>query len=165
LALPGWLPYCRKESRACVLTTGVFLVYLFLFAKHRTLHGFTADGRYLLPYLGLMAIPLGFTFAWLLSLRRRPVWQALLLFIFYGLFFVSMRNVFYHIGFSYNYNLDLSQIGPLINSIANWHVLLRQVFLNMVNLPYLWLLEAIVLMLILFLGWLLTRLNSRLEIL
>ncbi len=160
LALPGWLTYCQKKPKECILTTGVFLVYLLLFAKHRTLHGFTADGRYLVPYLSLMAIPLGFTVAWLRSLKHHPVWQASLMFILYGLFFVSMRNVIYHIGFSYNYNLDLSLIEPIIGSIDNWQVLLRQMLPNAVNLPFLWLLESILLMLLLFFWWLFAKLSS-----
>ena len=152
LAIPGWLPYWRKARMECILTTAVFLVYLLLFAKHRTSHGFTADGRYLVPFLTLLLIPIGFTFEWLFSLWRRPVWQALLLFIFYGLFFISMRNVFYHIGLSYNYNLELSHLNPIIAQARNWQYLASQVFRNVDNLPYLWLLEA-VLFALLFLFW------------
>jgi hypothetical protein len=150
LAIPGWIPYWRKARMECILTTAVFLVYLLLFAKHRTSHGFTADGRYLVPFLGLLAIPIGFTFDWLFSLWRRPVWQALLLLIFYGLFFISMRNVFYHIGLSYNYNLELSRLDPMIAQAGNWQYLANQIFRNVANLPYLWLLEAALLALLFF---------------
>ncbi len=161
LALPGWYPYWRKARVTCILTTVVFLVYLLLFARHRTSHGFTADGRYLVPFLSLLAIPIGFAFERLFSLRRRPVWQALLLFVSYGLFFISMRNVFYHIGFSYNYNLELSQLGPMIAQAGNWQYLTSQVFRNTANLPILWLLEAVLIALLLFLWWLYSRMSSR----
>jgi hypothetical protein len=150
LAIPGWVPYWRKARMECILTTVVFLVYLLLFAKHRTSHGFTADGRYLVPFLTLLLIPIGFTFEWLFSLWRRPVWQAVLLFIFYGLFFISMRNVFYHIGLSYNYNLELSLLDPMIARTGNWQYLANQIFRNVANLPYLWLMEAVLFALLIF---------------
>jgi len=157
IALPGWIPYWRKAKTECILTTVVFLVYLLLFAKHRTSHGFTADGRYLVPFLGLLAIPIGFAFAWLFALKRRPVWQAVLFFVSYGLFFISIRNVFYHIGLSYNYNLELDRLSPMIASVGNWQYLANQIFRNSANLPYLWLLETVLLGLF-FLFW---RLFSR----
>jgi hypothetical protein len=165
LAIPGWIPYWRKARMECILTTVVFLVYLLLFAKHRTAHGFTADGRYLVPFLSLMTIPLGFTFQWLFSLQRHPVWQAVLLFICYGLVFISMRNVFLHIGFSYNYHLDLSGLDSFVVQISSWQYILSQVFRNLANLPYLWLLEAILLVLICLFWWLLSRLANREQIL
>ena len=164
LAIPGWIPYWRQARRECILTTAVFLVYLLLFARHRTSHGFTADSRYLAPFLSLLAIPIGFFFEWLFSLRRRPVWQALLLFVSYGLFFISVRNVIYHIGLSYNYNLELSQLDPMITHPANWQYLATQVFRNVANLPYLWLLEMFLFALLFFLRWLFSRRSSRQKI-
>lgn len=164
LAIPGWTFYWRKAKSACILTTAVFLVYLLLFAKHRTSHGFTADGRYLVPFLSLAAIPIGFFFAWLFALWRRPVWQALLLFLSYGLFFISMRNVIYHIGFSYNYNLDLSQFDPMITHPTNWQYLASQIFRNTVNLPALWLLETFLIVLLFFFYWLFSKRSSRQKI-
>ncbi len=165
VAIPGWMPYWRKARAACVLTTVVFLVYLMLFAQHRTSHGFTADGRYLMPFLGLLAIPLGFAYQSLFSLRRRPVWQALLLFLSYGLFFISMRNQVYHIGFSYNYDLDLSLLDPMIANPNNWQYIAKQIFRNTANLPYLWLLEAALLLLALFCWWLYSKIGRRQKIL
>ena len=141
----------------CILTAVVFLVYLLLFAQHRTSHGFTSDGRYLVPFLGFLLIPIGFTFDWLFSLWRRPVWQALLLFIFYGLFFISMRNVFYHIGLSYNYNLELSRLGSMIAQAENWQYLANQIFRNVANLPYLWLLEVILFALLFLIWWVFSK--------
>lgn len=160
LALGGWPLYYEKARKECILTTGVFLVYLLLFAKHRTFHGFTADGRYLVPFLSLAVIPLGFAFAWLLTLRRHPVWQAVLLLVTYGLFFLSLRNVFLHIGFSYNYNLDLAQLSPMIAGMSSWRYLAGQVLVNVANLPYLWLLEAMLLALLLAL-WRLRRIIQK----
>ena len=161
LAIPGWIPYWRKAKLECILTAFIFLVYLILFAKHRTSHGFTADGRYLVPFLGLLAIPIGFTFEWLFSLWRRPVWQALLFFICYGLFFISMRNVFLHIGLSYNYNLELNDLGPMIAQASSWKYFSSQIFRNVANLPYLWLLEAVLFALLFFLWRLFSKKNRR----
>ena len=160
LVIPGWFLYWRKAREACVLTTAVFLVYLLLFSLHRTSHGFTADGRYLVPFLGLLAIPLGFTFQQLLLMREHPVLQAMLFLISYGLFFLSLRNVFLHIGLSFNYNLDLGQIGSQIAQPNNWLYLFSQVFRNVANLPLFWLIEFLLLALILLVGWLLTSVTS-----
>jgi hypothetical protein len=160
LVIPGWFLYWRKAREACILTTAVFLVYLLLFSLHRTSHGFTADGRYLVPFLGLLAIPLGFTFQQLLSMWKRPVLQAMLLLLSYGLFFLSLRNVFLHIGLSFNYNLDLSQLGSQIAQPNSWPYLFNQIFRNIANLPLFWLIEFLLLALILAIGWVLRSVIS-----
>jgi 4-amino-4-deoxy-L-arabinose transferase-like glycosyltransferase len=160
LAIPGWVPYWRKARQECALTTAVFLVYLLLFSLHRTSHGFTADGRYLVPFLGLLAIPLGYAFHWLLTLWYRPVLQSLLLLISYGLFFLSLRNMFFHIGHSFNYVLNLGQLVPPIAQPDNWRYLFHQVFRNFSNLPFLWLIELLVLALLLFVWWILTSIKG-----
>ena len=142
LALPGFWFYFRRARRPFWLTTTIFLVYLLLFAKHFTSHGFTGDGRYLVPYLSLLAIPLAYAVDWLLNPAQNPLRLALFAFIAYGLFFLSLRNMLLHIGFSYNYNLDLSQISPMIASPESWHYLAGVIFPNRSNLPLLWLLQA-----------------------
>ena len=59
LAWPGYWLYGRRGSHPIFwLTTAVFLAYLLLFAKHHTAHGFTADGRYLVPFLSLLMLPI-----------------------------------------------------------------------------------------------------------
>ncbi|MEJ2749768.1 MAG: hypothetical protein P8183_17950, partial [Anaerolineae bacterium] len=120
----------------------LFLVYLLLFAKHFTFHGFTGDGRYLVPFLSLLAIPLAYAVDLLLRPSQKPLRLAALAFIIYGLFFLSLRNMLLHIGFSYNYHLDLSQLSPLIASPQNWRYLIQTIFPNRGNLPLLWLLQA-----------------------
>jgi hypothetical protein len=142
LSLPGLVPYCRRSRRPCMLTTGLFLIYLVLFSTHRTFHGFTTDGRYLVPFLALWCIPLAFFFDRILVRTKRPAWQAVAYLAFYGLFFLSLRNLFLHIGFSYNYHLDLSQLSPIIAHPANWSYLSAHVLPNTGNLPLLWLLEG-----------------------
>ena len=76
LALPGLVVFLRRRQAAVGLMTGLFLLYLLLFAKHHTSHGFTADGRYLVPFLGLLVPALGFALDWLFDPRRRPVFRA-----------------------------------------------------------------------------------------
>jgi hypothetical protein len=138
LALPGLYWYGRSAPQAALFTTGVFLIYLFLFARHHTFHGFTADGRYLMPFIGLLIPPLGFTLDRLLHHKER-LWLALGLLLVYGLFFLSARNILLHIGFSYNYNLQLSQLSTLIADPQNWAYLSGHIFPNVANLPLLWL--------------------------
>jgi hypothetical protein len=142
LSLPGLVPFFRSSRREFVLTMGLFLITLVLFSKHKTFHGFTGDGRYLVPFIALWCIPMGFTFDRLHHSTKRPTWQAVACLISYGLFSLSLCNAFLHIGHSYNYHLDLGQLSPLIASPANWRYLLSQVFRNAGNLPILWSLEA-----------------------
>ncbi len=146
LSIPGAIFHFRQARRESALTLGLFLVYLGLFAKHRTFHGFTADGRYLTPFLGLWCIPLAF---WLEKIRtwtEHPAWQAISYMTVYGAFFLSTRNAFLHIGLSYNYDLDLGQLSPMIATPANWIYLFRTVFRNTRNLPLLWWSEAVMLL-------------------
>ena len=144
LALPGfWLYGRRAAGHQFFLTNGIFFVYLLLFAKHFTSHGFTGDGRYLAPFLSLLAIPLAYTLDWLLAPSRKPAWQVAAVFIAHGLFFLSWRTIYLHIGFSYNYDLDLGQLDPMIASPQNWRYLIDAVFPNISNLPILWFLEGI----------------------
>jgi hypothetical protein len=127
-----------------VWVTAVFLIYLFLFAKHRTSHGFTADGRYLLPFLTLLTLPLGFTVQWVhQQFNAHPIRYASLNLILYGLFFLSLHNIMLHIGFSYNYNLDLTQFSQNVASPQNWRYLSHELLRNTRNLPLLWLVEGV----------------------
>jgi hypothetical protein len=135
-----------------VLTTAVFLTYLLLFAAHGTSHGFTADGRYLMPFLALLTIPLAYTIEWIRSQQSsQPVWHSLLTLLAYGLFFLSFSNMIFHIGFSYHYTLELEQLSKLIAAPQNWRYIASTLFRNSHNLPLLWLLEAGVLLLLI--GW------------
>ena len=147
LALPGLFWYGRRMRGEFFLTTLLFVIYLLLFARHRTLHGFTADGRYLVPFYSLLMIPLGFTLVWAWSQQNNMLRQLLLPLAIYSLFFLSIRNIFLHIGLSYNYALDFTQLTTEIASPQNWHYLGQQVFRNSGNLPLLWLLELIILLL------------------
>ena len=134
LALPGLWGYFRRDRAAFFLTTALFLVYLLLFATHHTSHGFTHDGRYLVPFLGFLVLPLGFTLDWLLDPLRRPLVRAAGLFVAFGLFFLSARTMFLRIGHSFNYTLDLGRLDPLVASPDNWSYLLGSVFVNGGNL-------------------------------
>ncbi len=140
-SISGWHFFYRSARRECLLTGAIFLVYLILFARHRTFHGFTADGRYLTPYLSLLAIPLAYMLQWIYSLHAHPILRATLLLSAFGLFLLSFRNQFLHIGTSYNYALDLGLLDTLAANPQNGFSLLGQVFLNTGNLALLWLLE------------------------
>jgi 4-amino-4-deoxy-L-arabinose transferase-like glycosyltransferase len=144
LAVPGLGLYVRRARWEAVWVTAVFLIYLLLFAKHRTSHGFTADGRYLLPFLTLLTLPLGFTVQWVhQQFNAHPIRYASLNLILYGLFFLSLHNIMLHIGFSYNYNLDLTQLSQIVASPQNWRYLSHELLRNTRNLPLLWLVEGV----------------------
>jgi hypothetical protein len=154
LTLPGLWLYFRRARHAFILTNTIFFVYLLLFAKHFTSHGFTGDGRYLVPFLSLLAIPLAFALDWLLAQSQKPISQIIGYFIAFGLFYLSVRNIILHIGLSYNYHLDLSQLTPMIASPQNWRYLFSQLFRNTSNLPWLWSFETIGILI--WLGWIIT---------
>jgi hypothetical protein len=137
LALPGLVLYARRRPAWFLLTTGLFIAYLLLFSTHHTFHGFTADGRYLMPFLGLLVPPLGLALDWLLSAGRRPIVRAGVALGVYGLFFLSVFNQFNHIGTSYNYTLDWADLQLPMAAPANWGYLAAAVFPNTANLPLL----------------------------
>jgi hypothetical protein len=161
LSILGVGSYVRRAKHESILTLGLFIVYLGLFAKHRTSHGFTTDGRYLTPFLALWSIPLAFYVDEVVSWTARPAWQALAYLLLYGTFFLSVRNIFLHIGFSYNYDLDLGQLNSMVASPSNWSYLLSHVFRNAENLPLLWLIETFVFALGLGVWWARWRLTTR----
>jgi hypothetical protein len=129
-ALPGLFLFWRRDRRAFLLVNGIFLTYLLLFAKHHTAHGFTGDGRYLVPFLPLLAISLGHTLG---ALQARGAWWGWTAVA--ALFALSLRNIFLHIGTSYNYNLNLTQLDPLVAHPRNISYLLQTVFPNGGNWP------------------------------
>jgi 4-amino-4-deoxy-L-arabinose transferase-like glycosyltransferase len=137
LALPGLRPYHGRNRAWFWLTTALFLIYLLLFARHQTSHGFTADGRYLVPFLGLLVLPLGFTLDWILSPGRSEATRAAGLLVAFGLLFLSVRNMAVHIGLSYNYTLDLGAWGDLAAAPGAWSAALGAIFPNAANWPML----------------------------
>ncbi len=147
VALPGIVLWWRRRPVSCGLMMGLFLIYLFLFAKHHTSHGFTADGRYLMPFIGLLVPALGFALDWLLTLRNR-VWRigvrseklgfhAPLTLLVYGLFFLSLGNQARHIATSFNYTFDPAQLQLPLARPENWASFLGSLFPNAANWPLL----------------------------
>ena len=144
LALPGLFILRRRQPAAFVLMTALFLIYLLLFAKHHTSHGFTADGRYLMPFLGLLVPALGFALDWL----RNRVWRTgvrseklgfytLIIFPIYGLFFLSLGNQARHIATSFNYTFDPALLQSPLARPENWAYFLRSLLPNVANWPLL----------------------------
>ncbi|MBP6787090.1 MAG: phospholipid carrier-dependent glycosyltransferase [Candidatus Promineofilum sp.] len=133
LALPGLVVFLRRRQAAFGLMTGLFLVYLLLFAKHHTSHGFTADGRYLVPFLGLLVPALGFALDWLFDPRRGAIFRTVAALVVYGLFFLSLGRQMAHIGTSYGYTLDLAALQLPLARPENVGLVLRAVFPNAAN--------------------------------
>jgi 4-amino-4-deoxy-L-arabinose transferase-like glycosyltransferase len=137
VALPGLALFLRRRPAAFGLMAGLFLVYLLLFAKHHTSHGFTADGRYLVPFLGLLVPALGFALDWLFDPRRGPAFRAVAALVVYGLFFLSLARQMAHIATSYGYTFDLAALQLPLARPENAAVVLRAVFPNAANWPQL----------------------------
>lgn len=117
---------------------------LLLFAKSTTFNPLTNDGRYLTPFLGLWLIPLAFWLDEQYLLPGRGIRQMLVGVLAFGLLWLSIRNQFMHIAFSWNYDLSLAALRPLAIAPDNVLYLLRTVFPNAGNLPLLWLGEGFV---------------------
>ncbi len=137
LGIGGVHYYVRERWQEAILTISIFLVYLLLFSMHHTFSGFTFDGRYLMPFLALWFIPVGFAFEHIMFEDDAVLW-ALLLFVGYGLLFLSVRNQFAHIAFSYNYHLDPGLFERRAATPTNWLYLVNSVFANWRNVPLLW---------------------------
>ena len=136
----------RALRREALFILGVAFLYLLLFSKHHTLHGFTGDGRYFAPFIPLLVLPLGLWVDHNL-LRDEPLGlrEFVWLLLFFGLAYLSMRNTAVHIGYSFNYTLDLGQFDAFSTSPDNWGRFFSALFPNWRNLPLLWVLEAIAL--------------------
>jgi hypothetical protein len=148
IALPGLWPYFKRYRTESLLALILFGIYLVLFAKHIAFSDGTRDGRYLVPFLPLLFIPLGFALEWLHQLKHDSALKVFTLFIVYGLLFVSARNMIWHIGYSYSYTLDPNVLAHTASIPSNWQYLFNSLFLNWKNVPLLWLVEAIALALI-----------------
>lgn len=140
--LVGLWAFVKEKGREAALVLGVFVLYLLLFARHHTFSGFTADGRYLAPFLGLWFLPVGYALDELDRLTDSPG-KAALIFVTAGLIFLSIRNMIAHIAFSYNYHLDPGLVMRRAATPENWAYILRSVFVNWKNVPLLWLVEGI----------------------
>jgi 4-amino-4-deoxy-L-arabinose transferase-like glycosyltransferase len=157
LGLPGLPIFFRHSRRHFVLFVGTFLAYLLLFSKSTTYNSLTNDGRYLTTFVGLWFVPLAFWIDRVFLPLKDDLRRVAASFLVFGLFFVSVRNQLVHIAFSWNYDLDLSQLRPLATPLDNILLLARTVFPNSGNLPLLWAGEGIVLSL----AWLITRWHGR----
>lgn len=67
----GFLRARDSAFRMLLLPLIVLVSMILLFSSHYTFHGFTGDGRYILPYLALALIPAPFCLQWTFD-RWRP---------------------------------------------------------------------------------------------
>jgi len=142
--LPGLLILFRRFRRRGVMMIGAFVAFLLLVSTYSTFNPLTNDSRYLTPYLGLWFMPAAL---WLdervaglkLDTPRAMLWALLI----FGLVWLSIRNQFMVIAFSWNHDLDLAQLKPGAIPLENVTLLLGTVFRDTLNLPLLWLVEAL----------------------
>lgn len=147
VALPGAWFFFRRRWREALLVGGLLLVYLVLFAKHRSFGTGTADSRYIVPFLALLFVPVGFALERFFA-ASDPTARAILSFAAYGLVFISIFNAMVHIGTSVNYGFNFSQLTWPAANPANWLHLLDSILVNLENLPLLWIVEGVA-----WLGW------------
>jgi hypothetical protein len=144
LSLLGLYPLWRHSRRSFLLLIGLFTIMLLVISKSTTFNPLTNDGRYLTPFVGLWLIPLAFWVdSWIEKSRSELSFFANRI-VFYGLLFLSIRNQFVHIAFSWNYDLELTRLAWMAASPGNILYLLNTVFPNRGNLPLLWFIEILV---------------------
>lgn len=149
LGIPGlftFFRYLRNHNRLPqgILIVGIFLAYVLLFSTSLYLNSYTKDGRYLSPFLGLWFIVMAFGVSKHNKLESSDLANLLLSLLVYALFFLSLRNQFFHIAFSWNYDLDLNLLRPFSIAPDNVRLVMNTVFRNWRNLPLLWAGEGIV---------------------
>jgi hypothetical protein len=142
LSLPGMVYFLRHARGKLALFVGLFAAMLLLYARSTTFNPLTNDSRYLTPYLGLWLAPLAFWLDEFFFTRRGDLPRLLWGMVFFGLFLLSLRNQFFHIAFSWNYDLDLADLKSMAALPKNLLFLFLTVFRNTGNLPILWLGEA-----------------------
>ena len=100
VGLVGIYPYIRRYSREALFTFSVFGTFLLLFSTHLTFSAGTGDGRYLMPFLSLWFIAVGFGIDTLLKHRLKNI----AMIVVAGLLCLSVYNIATHIGTFYGYN-------------------------------------------------------------
>ncbi len=139
LGLKGMWARSRRES---ILVIGVFVAMLLLFSTSTTFNPYTNDGRYITPFLGLWFVAVGFGISWMQSRIQSAPTNFLISFfsplIIYGLLFLSVRNQFMHIAFSWGHDLNAAGLRPLAAAPENIVALWQAVFPNALNLPLWW---------------------------
>jgi len=156
--LPGVLILFRRSRRRAWLLVGAFAAFLLLVSTYVDFNPLTNDSRYLTPYLGLWFVPVAL---WLderlvglrLDTPRGIFWTLMIC----GLVWLSIRNQIMVIAFSWNHDLDLAALKPGAILPENIATLYRTVFRNTLNLPLLWLVEALGAGLIVGAGWVARR--------
>ena len=143
LGLPGWLLLWNRSRRDLVLFGGLFVIMLLLFSKSTTFNSLTNDARYQTPFLSLWFLPVALSLDSLFAQPRKGLVQMGPLLLVFGLLFLSVRNVFWHIALSWNYDLDVSQLLPASVHTDNLKYVLSTVFPNAANVWWLWWLQAL----------------------
>jgi putative effector of murein hydrolase LrgA (UPF0299 family) len=140
LSLLGVVPLLRRAPVRGGLVLGIFLLYLLLFSKSTNFNPLTNDGRYLTPFLALWLVPLGVFLDRALCDKSSDGRRLVVSLAVFGLLFLSARNAFMHIAFSWNYDLKYGDLLNMSTPLPNVTLLLRKVFPNAANVWWLWLL-------------------------
>lgn len=158
LGLVGIVPTFRRNWREAALLMGLIAFYLVLSAKNHNFSAGTSDGRYMVPYLAYWFVPVAFALQGIDGVKQ-PVLRSLLLFVAYGLIVTSVYGALLNIAMSYNYQFEFSQLSDPPATLHNWRTLLGAVFVNVGNLPLLWLVEGVLAVFGMAASWLYDRMT------
>jgi putative effector of murein hydrolase LrgA (UPF0299 family) len=130
----------RRREGALVL--GIFVVYLLVFSKSTNFNPLTNDGRYLTPFLALWLVPLAVWIDHELGCPRPEGRRLIASLALYGMLFLSVRNAFMHVAFSWGYDLNYAELLNMSTPVPNVMLLARRIFPNAPDVWYIWLLLA-----------------------
>lgn len=139
LSLLGVRRLFRARPREATLILGLFFGYLLLFSTSSNFNPLTNDGRYLVPFLALWLVPLAYWTEEVSGPGPSDGARLLASLLLFGLLFLSVRNAFMHVAFSWNYDLRYRDLLDGSTPWPNVVKLLSTVFPNAVNLWWLWL--------------------------
>jgi hypothetical protein len=143
LGIMGLWPLYRYSRHRFALLLGTFVVFVMWLSTYWAYNPLTNDSRYFTPYLGLWFVPVAFWIdRYYAGKSTEHLLTIMISLLLYGLFFLSIRNQFMHIAFSWNYDLDLSSLRPMATPLDSLVTLFGTVFRNTPNLPILWLMEG-----------------------
>ncbi|MBW2148843.1 MAG: hypothetical protein JRI22_17675 [Deltaproteobacteria bacterium] len=134
LSVIGFWFFRHARRAEAALAASILIATMLLMGKHRTFHGFTFDGRYMTPYWTFLVLGLGFGLQRLQLLRSRHLhfwgWA-----VFGLLAVLSAVQMAHHIGFSYGYTLEPSDLGHPVASREAWMRVIGAIFPNWRNVP------------------------------
>lgn len=143
IGLPGLVIGLRegmagRYNHRLMMLLATFIFYQALFASLTYFNPYTNDGRYIATFLACWFVFVAYGIDAAIEQIRsgQPRW--LLMLLIYGLIWMSIRNQFWHIAFSWGYGFEPAPIARLALQLDKVGEAFDRVFANRANLPLIW---------------------------